>query len=84
MRFRKQILINIVVTILSFTLVTPLSIYTVVRPLSRSFEETGNQLLAFAAQWTSPVIIAGVNIVIIPFFIDISAILLSFETFSEL
>ena len=69
--------------LLSFSLVTPLSIYSVVRPIKKSIEENEMPLLALVAEWTSPLIIALVNVVIIPFIIDLSAMLLSYETLSK-
>ena len=39
-RTRKKIIVYLIILLLSFFLVTPLSIYSVVRPIQKSFEET--------------------------------------------
>ena len=67
--FFHLLIANIVIFVCSFVLITPLSVYSVVRPIKDELENSGT-IMASLSNLFSPLIIALVNVGIIPFLVD--------------
>ena len=69
--------------VLSVLLITPLSVYTALYPIKRTMQNWGS-VWSVLAENASPLIIALVNIGIIPCFVDVIAFILNNETKSNM
>lgn len=81
--FFHLLIANIVIFVCSFVLITPLSVYSVVRPIKDELENSGT-IMANVGNLFSPLIIALVNVGIIPFLVDFYSFFQISRTKSEI